>query len=146
MFSLGAGLALTACIETAPPEALAPVSEGIDEVRIVASVGCTRSTQGSGNLCQTISDPDRIARIEAFVDARLEGWSTPFAGAPILSIHVQFYRNGEFIESFGIGAESFERRTFLSRRAKRLEVDEALSLVDLNRSHLRHRTDDPIPG
>lgn len=138
-------VATTGCIMTDPPTALPPIASGVSEVRVIAKVGCDQPNPGTGDLCSVIADPARIERVIAFVDARPNRWRTPWAGAPIHPVHLQFYRDGDFVESFGIGSTSFERRTFLSRRATRPEVDEVLALIGLNRSHLRHRTDDPIP-
>jgi hypothetical protein len=140
-----AALMSAGCIHTEPPVSLPPVAEGVGEVRVVARVGCSQPSPGSGDLCSVISSPEGVASIVAFVNARPDGWSTPFAGAPIHPVRIEFYRDGRFVEALGLSAFSIERRTFLSRRASRAEVDEVLGLVGLDRSNLRFRLDDPIP-
>jgi hypothetical protein len=138
-------LATTGCVMTDPPTALPPIASEVNEVRVIAKVGCDQPNSGTGDLCGVIADPARIERVIAFINARPNRWNTPWAGAPIHPVHIQFYRDGEFVESFGIASTSFERQTFLSRPATRSEVDEALALVELNRSYLRHRMEDPVP-
>ena len=137
-------LASAGCALIEPPTALSPVAQGVDAVHVVSRVGCSQPQPGSGDLCGVISDPESIAKVIAFVNARPAGWSMPFDGAPIHPVHIEFYREGQFIESLGVSAYSIERRTFLSRRVTDAEVDEVLGLVGLERSHLRFRTDDPV--
>ena len=137
--------ALCGCVAVNPPVELPPLPSDVSEVRVVSKVGCSLPNVGTGDLCSSISDPSRIAEVVAFVNARPNGWSTPFAGAPIHPVHVQFYRDGRFIDAFGVSPSSFERNNFLSQRASHEDVDEALRLAGLNRTHLRFRTDDPIP-
>lgn len=139
-------MATAGCVVTDPPTALPMIAPGVTEIRVIANVGCDQPNLGTGDLCNVITDAGRIKRVTSFVDERPNSWSTPWAGAPIHPVHIEFYRDGKFVESFGISSTSFERRTFLSRRATRKEVDEALALVELHRSNLRHRIDDPVPG
>ncbi|MBB5660094.1 hypothetical protein [Brevundimonas halotolerans] len=132
---------VSGCIALEPPVDLPPLSADIDEVHVVARVHCTEPRLGSGNLCHVISDPDRIAAIRAFIDARPDGWSTPFGGAPIHPVRIEMYREGKLIESVGFSQASVERGMFLSRRVDDAEVDQLLSLIGLDRSHLRFARD-----
>lgn len=141
-----AGLLLVAgCLQLEPPVELPPLPSDVDEVHIVARVQCTQPRAYSGDLCHVIADPARIDLIQSFLDERLDGWSTPIAGAPIHPVRIEFYRDGELIEAVGLSSTSIERRMFLSRRIEPAEVDELLVLIGLERSHLRFRLDDPVP-
>lgn len=133
---------LTACATT---EELSPVAQGVDEIRVSAWVGCDQPRAGTGFGCSTITDPARIRDLVAFVDERPNGWSTPWYGAPIHPVRVEFYRGDSLVESLGVSAYSIERRIFLSRPIASDEVDQLMVLLELDRSHLRFRMDDPIP-
>lgn len=138
-------LALSACGLLEFPVQLPAVPPNIDEVRVVARVQCTQEWQGSGDICRVIDDPQEIAAIRGFLDSRLDGWSTPMAGAPIHPVKLFMYADGKLVESVGLSAHSIERRTFLSRSIASAEVDEMLRLISLDRSYLRFRIDDPVP-
>ncbi|MBX3476134.1 MAG: hypothetical protein KF910_00840 [Brevundimonas sp.] len=139
------GLAISGCVQTEPPKSLPSVVDGVDEIHVVANVGCTAPTLGTGYLCNSITDGARIERIVAFVNARPNRWIMPWAGAPIHPIRIEFRKDGRHQETFGISASSFERATFFSQHATRAEVDEALDLVGLERSNLRFDPEDQIP-
>lgn len=136
---------LSACAMVEPQTDLPPLAGGFDEVQVIARVDCTQPRLGSGDLCHTISEPEHIASIVKFMDARLDKWRTPIAGAPIHPVRIELYRDGKLIAGIGLSAYSIEREMFLSRPMTAAEVDELLSLVRLSRSHLRFRADDPVP-
>ena len=124
---------------------LSAISPSIDEVRVVAAIQCTQEGQGSGDICRVIDDPQEIAAIRGFLDDRLDGWSTPLAGAPIHPVKLFMYADGKLVENVGLSAHSIERQTFTGRSIASAEVDEMLRLIRLDRSHLRFRIDDPVP-
>lgn len=94
-------MATTGCIMTDPPTALRPIAPDVNEVRVIARVGCDQPNLGTGDLCSVIADPARIERIITFVDARPNKWSTPWAGAPIHPVHIQFYRDVTSLNPLG---------------------------------------------
>ena len=136
---------LSACALVEPQTDLPPLVGDFDEVHVIARVECAQPRLGSGSLCHTISEPEQIASIVRFMDARLDKWRTPIAGAPIHPVRIELYRGGKLIAGIGLSAYSIEGEMFLSRPMTAAEVDELLSLVRLDRSHLRFRPQDPVP-
>ena len=136
-------LMVAGCIKTEPPISFPPIDSGISEVRVYATVGCDGPSQGSSDLCAVITDSTRIQGLVSFVNARPDGWTTPWAGAPIHPVRIEFRRGDEFDRYIGVGPSSIEPGTFLSRRVSDEEVDEILGLSGLDRSHLRFRSSDP---
>ncbi|HJP61645.1 MAG TPA: hypothetical protein VJ865_16670 [Gemmatimonadaceae bacterium] len=74
----------------------------------------------SGADTFTIRDADSIARIVAFVNARRDGWETPWGGVPIPTTIAEFYDSNDFRGHFGSGSDFFETQRdgdFSSRSA-----------------------------
>lgn len=138
-------LLTAACMRTEPERSLPPMTMPADEVHVVARVGCNGSRPTSGYLCHVIANDGQIEAIKSFMNARLDGWSTPMAGPPVHPVRIEFYSDGELVEAVGLSHVSAERDMFLSRGIEPAEVDEMLRLIGLDRSHLRFRADDAVP-
>ena len=95
-----------------------------------ALVGITRidvrtRLSGRDTTIESIANPDSIARVIDFVNARREGWEVPWSGVPVPVTIAEFYRGREFLGHVGAGAMFFEtqrRDDFASRHATGEEV------------------------
>ena len=109
-----------------------PPLRGASEVRITVN--------GDGlHPIATITDPARVAKVVAFVNANLSGWETPMFGVPVPGITAQFYTGTQFQGHFGVGKNFFETNrgcTFCSRSASRQEVMEFIALLDVDPGYL----------
>src|SRR4051812_38872992 len=54
-------------------------------------------------LLAELKEPQQIAPVVAFINARLVGWSVPWYGPPIGQVYLLLYKNGTFIGNFYVG-------------------------------------------
>lgn len=134
--ALALTIAVSACIRTNEPSTLPPITARIDEVRVYAEGQCEDQAGRTAGLCETIGDPQRIAKLVAFVNARPDGWATPWAGAPIHTVKVEFLSAGRVDRYLGFDRGSLERGDFLSRRASDAEIAELIELTQIDPSVL----------
>jgi hypothetical protein len=89
---------------------------------------------GHDTVVASIADPERIARIVAFVNARRAGWEQPWGGIPVPSVMAEFYSGSEFEGHVGSGASFLETQredNFASRSASDDEVREFNALLGI---------------
>jgi len=84
----------------------------------------------------TIRDPQLIALAAKFIAERRDGWSTPWAGAPIAPLALEFYQGSRRLGGYGIASDflTSDPRTlaFLSRRASSDEIAQLLRQLGLH--------------
>ena len=105
----------------------------------------------SAKLAKTIDDPAVVAAASRFANERLNGWGTPFGGAPIPSVTARFYNErGEIVGTFGVGSSFFARGSMgmLSRTARADERERYLRLLGIGFNDLvrtpRHDRSEPL--
>ncbi|WP_297801904.1 hypothetical protein [uncultured Brevundimonas sp.] len=137
---MAATVALTitvgACIRTNEHRTLPPITASIDEVRVYAEGHCEDQVDRSAGLCKSIVDPQTISKLVVFVNARPDGWATPWAGNPIHKIKVEFLSAGRVDSYLGFDQGSLERGHFLSRSASNAEIAELIKLTQIDPSVL----------
>ncbi len=71
-----------------------------------------------------LQDPQQIAPIVSFINAKLNGWRVPWYGPPVGQVYLLLYKNGEPTANFYVGPWFFGRDygEFLSQRATEQEV------------------------
>ena len=87
---------------------------------------------GGTDTLAVLSDPERVAAVARFADARNDHWDVPWAGVPVPRVSAAFWRGSEFRGSFGVGPNFFETQRegeFASRAAS--DADRAAFLVVL---------------
>lgn len=106
-------LACAACAPAPPPM---PLLQGTERVEVKAD--------GGGTTLATITEPAKVDALVAFVNARREGWGTPWAGVPVPRVRADFY-GAKFQGHFGAGPGFFETQRaggFWSRDADDDEI------------------------
>lgn len=109
-------LLMSACNRAVPAY---PALTGITRIEVRARLS------GRDTTIASITNPDTIARMTAFVNARREGWDVPWYGVPVPVTTAEFYRGREFLGHVGAGAaflETQRRGEFASRPATDEEV------------------------
>ena len=109
-------LSSTACNRTVPTY---PTLDGVTRVEVHVRAA------GRDSTIESIVDPDAVARITAFVNARRDGWEVPWFGVPVPTTEAYFYRGPQFLGHVGAGATFLETQrldTFASRPASAEEV------------------------
>ncbi len=123
--ALVVGLACAACFS--PPPRSTPALGGVERVVVVDHL--TRETVA------TITEPARVEALVAFVNARRDGWTTPWYGVPVPRVSAEFHSAKAFEGSFGAGAGFFEtNRTggFHTRDADESELSEFARIVGID--------------
>lgn len=96
------------------------------------------ATWCSAKLHVEIRDPERISALIAFTNDLLEGWGTPWYGAPVPKVEAHFYDGDKPAGTLCAGKNFFARgpATLLSRKASRSEIMRFLELVEVEPSQL----------
>lgn len=100
----------------------------------VDSIRVERSYPKPKLVLVEVKDPKQIEKIAAFINARLHGWSTPWSGAPIGKVYLDFYADEKFVGNFYVGPGFFGRdlgTRFFSKRAEEKDVAELGRLLGL---------------
>lgn len=92
---------------------------------------------GSAGVVAEISEPKKIERLLAFVNARRGGYRVPVTGAPIPEVKAEIRDGEELLSVFSSGPNFFERVMFWSVRATPAEVREFLELIGVDPTRLR---------
>ena len=50
-----------------------------------------------------LKEPEQIAPVVGFINAKLSGWSGPWYGPPVGQVYLYLYKNSEFIGDFYVG-------------------------------------------
>jgi len=110
------------CFTTACTRRSFPVVEGTTRIDVRTNL----------DSLGTVTDPARIAGVLAFVNARRTGWEQPWAGVPVGTLGVTFYRGRDVQGSFSVGPGFFETQRegdFFSRDATSQEITQFRALL-----------------
>jgi hypothetical protein len=92
-------------------------------------------------LLAELKEPQQIAPIVTFINARLAGWSVPYYGPPVGQVYLFLYKSGECIGDFYVGPSFFGRDygEFLSQRAAEEEIAHLGQLLGMPLVEIVHR-------
>ena len=107
-------------IETLPPQGDA------DEIRIEIN-------QPKETLL-IIKDEETVNRIVAFINTKLEGWSSSLTGPPVGQVYFLLYKEEKFVGNFYIGKYFFGRDydSFWSQPATTKEIEKLGNIVGID--------------
>ena len=91
-----AGVFLFVGLGCSPEVPSLPRIVGSDRVIVLATYGDTLGV---------ITDSVRIRALEAFANARADGWARPWDGIAVFRVRADFYANGRLRAHFGAAAE-----------------------------------------
>jgi hypothetical protein len=85
-----------------------------------------------------ITDADIIDELRAFINSLPPKWNVPWYGPPVAKYHLEFYENGDFIGSFGIGPGFFTRNegNFYSQHATEDQMKQLSLILEVDLSQL----------
>ena len=105
------GFLLVLALGCSPEVPSLPKIVGSDRVVVLAHTGDTLSV---------ITDSVRIRALEAFANARADGWERPWDGIAMSRVRADFYMGGRMQTLFGAGATSWFNATLPGGMATRL--------------------------
>lgn len=108
-----------------------PALAGISQVELKG--------EGGKLVIATITEPAKIEALVAFVNARRDGWGTPWHGVPVPRVRADF-RGAEFQGNFGAGPGFFTTHRaggFWSRDASEEDLAEFARLAGVPLASIR---------
>jgi hypothetical protein len=86
------------------------------------------------NHNQVLRNIEKLADVRALVEftqAYKDGWSTPWAGAPIAPVRVNFYQREQFLGDFGIGEGFLAAQGCGGFQSRSISSEERARLIQL---------------
>ena len=108
---------------------------GFPAVGSVTSATMSISASDGSKYLWTISDPEKLTQIVAFVDGRRTGWSKLWYGTPVPIVEVRLFDGDIHKGVFGVGKNFFETQregSFFSKRASSSDVRDFLKMLDVD--------------